>query len=72
MLTKKEKFKKLKTNCSELAKKCNSTLEGALGDSDEAKKCATIFSLENKETKVKSFCAETCKECGMFKASILL
>ena len=72
MLTKKEKCKRLKTNCSELEKKCNSTLEEALGSSKEAKNCATFFSQESKETKVKSFCAETCKECGMFKASIPL
>ena len=67
MLTKKEKCKRLKTNCSELKKNCNSSLEGALGASKEAKDCATFLFQENKETKVKAFCAETCRECGMFK-----
>ena len=62
----KMKCKKLETSCSKLKKKCNSTLKSAIGSSKQSKNCAKFLSKEDLNTDVKEFCAESCKECGMF------
>lgn len=61
---KKQKCKKLETGCSELKKKCNSTLKSAIGSSKQSKNCAKFLSKEDLNTNVKEFCAESCNECG--------
>ena len=56
--------KRLKVSCKKLTSKCNVKLGSSLGNSASARKCLKKLSSSQKNTKVKSWCEKSCKECG--------
>ena len=56
--------KKLKLNCSKLSSNCNSKLGSKLRKPGTEKKCLKKLSPSERKKKVKSYCQQTCKECG--------
>ena len=63
-LSKDKNCKRLKLSCTKLKSKCNGKLGSSLGKSASAKKCRKKLSSAEKNTRVKSFCNKSCKECG--------
>ena len=63
-MSKDRNCKRLKASCNKLKSKCNGKLRSSLGKSASSKKCLKKLSSSEKNTKVKSYCNKSCKECG--------
>lgn len=63
-LSKDKNCKRLKLSCTKLKSKCNGKLGSNLGNSASARKCRKKLSSSERNTRVKSFCNKSCKECG--------
>ena len=61
--------KKLKQTCSKLETMCSEKLMDAIGDGNDAKKCAKALK-EDAKQRVETFCPVTCMKCGKFNISL--